>query len=260
MIFIIPISRMAVILIEVTNHCNLKCNNCTRFCDVDHENRYFMSMEDVRKAIKSVQGFKQQIGIMGGEPTLHPQFRDICWEMTKIPLHQRSLWTNGCNYDEYRDVIESTFLPENIIFNNHEDDSDTDIHHPLRYKSKDLIKDDFLRGLLTANCWVQWRWGASITPKGGYFCEVAAAMDMRDGGDNGIRLTDNWWNKDPNEFLDQVIKFCPNCSGCVPMDGEKANSCAKNIKVNQESILKKIKSGWYPYDHRKLKKDGNDIL
>jgi hypothetical protein len=181
--------------------------------------------------------------------------------MTKIPVEQRSLWTNGFKYDEYRDVIEATFLPENIIYNNHQDESDTDVHHPLRYKSSELVKDDFLRGILVGNCWIQWRWVASITPKGGYFCEVAAAMDMRDGGHNGYTIKDGWWDKDPNDFIDQVIKFCPNCSACVPLKGELA-SCknTEEVKTTDEEIYKRLKKGWKPWEHRKLSKDGDDIL
>lgn len=220
-----------------------------------------MSIPDVQKAIRSLNGFKQQIGIMGGEPTLHPEFRRICYEMTKIPIERRSLWTNGFKADEYRDVIEDTFLPENIIYNNHEDDSDVDVHQPIGLKSKDLVEDDFLRGLLIGNCWVQWRWAASINPKGGYFCEVAAAMDMRDNGHYGHEIKPGWWDKDPNEFLDQVMHFCPNCSACVPMKGQRANAKDTAIYgVDEKSIMERIRLGWYPYDHRKLKKDGNDIL
>jgi hypothetical protein len=220
-----------------------------------------MSLHDVRSAITSLKGFKQQVGIMGGEPTLHPEFRRICFEMTKIPLEQRSLWTNGYKLEEYRDVIDATFLPENIIYNNHEDDADQDIHQPLRHKSSELVKDPFLRGLLIANCWVQWRWAASITPKGGYFCEIAAAMDMRDNRDNGYKLTPDWWRKDPNEFLDQVMHFCPNCSACVPLTGEKATGKIENTeKLTDEDIFKRIQSGWFPYEHRKVIKDGNDMV
>lgn len=257
----IPIYRQSVIHLEITNFCNLKCNNCSRFCNINHSNKYFMSILEIKEAIRSLKGFKQQIGIMGGEPTMHPEFRRICFELTAIPIEQRSLWTNGFKYDEYRDVIENTFLPENIIYNNHEDDSDIDIHQPLHYKSSELIKDPFLRGLLIGNCWMQWRWGASITPKGGYFCEVAAAMDMRDNGNNGYTIKPEWWNKDPNEFIDQVKHFCPNCSACVPMSGDLAKGGVDpHDNITEQDIFKTIKNGWYPYDHRKVLKDGNDII
>ena len=252
---------MAVAHIEITNHCTLQCTNCTRFCDKSGHERYYMSIEDVRKAIRSLKGFKQQIGIMGGEPTLHPKFREICWEMTVVPKAQRSLWTNGFNYEKYKDVIEDTFLPENIIYNDHKDDKDYDIHHPLHYRSKDIVKDDFLRGLLTGNCWVQWRWGASINPKGAYFCEVAAAMDMKDNGNYGYKVEPGWWDRNPNDFIDQVMRFCPNCSACVPMDGDIIGT-KKSRRVNRrttESILRSLKN-WRPWEHRKVSKDGNYII
>src|SRR3990167_8052720 len=98
----IPIYRMPVIQIEVTNSCSLQCSQCTRFVG-HHKKPFFMDLAMVEKAIKSLKGFTKAIGIMGGEPTLHPQFKEICELVRKlIPnRRQRSLWTNGFKWHEY---------------------------------------------------------------------------------------------------------------------------------------------------------------
>lgn len=57
--------------IEVTNACNLLCANCTRFVG-HHRKPFFMDLDTVRKGINSLDGYKYGIGMMGGEPTLHP--------------------------------------------------------------------------------------------------------------------------------------------------------------------------------------------
>ena len=67
---------MACIQIEVTNKCTRACANCTRLVG-HHREPFFMSLADVRKAIVSLDGFKGNIGLMGGEPTLHPDFLNI---------------------------------------------------------------------------------------------------------------------------------------------------------------------------------------
>ena len=72
-----PLSEMSVIQIEVTNACWLKCANCTRHVG-HHRKPFFMDLDYVEKAIDSLEGFEGNIGMMGGEPTLHPKFDDIC--------------------------------------------------------------------------------------------------------------------------------------------------------------------------------------
>ena len=72
-----PIYDAGTIQIEVTNACNLACSNCTRFVG-HHPKPYYMDLDVVRAAIESLDGFQNCIGLMGGEPTIHPQFSDIC--------------------------------------------------------------------------------------------------------------------------------------------------------------------------------------
>lgn len=219
-----------------------------------------MTVEQVDRAIESLQGYQGNIGIMGGEPTMHPDFRRICFSLTNVPKSKRSLWTNGYKMSGYKDVIDATFLPENIIYNPHKDEEDT--HQPLEFKVSELVDDKELMWKLIMNCWVQWRWSASIIPIGkrpedlrGYFCEVAAALDLLNtGGKNGMPLDERWWDKDPNEFLWQVEAICPNCSGCVPMEqvGAWSRNKVKAGKLTREDIDAQLKKRWRPYEHRKV--------
>ena len=66
-------SDMQTIQIDITNACNKKCSNCTRFCG-NHEKTFFMDFETFKRAVNSLKGYDGVIGVMGGEPTLHPQF------------------------------------------------------------------------------------------------------------------------------------------------------------------------------------------
>ena len=106
----IPTYRQPVIQIDITNACNLECSNCTRFVG-HHKKPYLMDIEMVEKAILSLttpfstpwqdfpKGFSGQIGIMGGEPTIHSKFAEICKLMqTHVTREKRSLWTDGARY------------------------------------------------------------------------------------------------------------------------------------------------------------------
>lgn len=244
-----------------------------------------MDLETFEKALKSMEAFPGYIGVMGGEPTLHPQFREICKLMQKLvpDKNQRELWTNGLNWDKYKEVIDETFCKDHIIYNDHKD-KEVGEHQPLLVAAADIIDDRELMWRLIGNCWVQWRWGASITPKGGFFCEVAAAQDELFQGPGGYKLEKGWWNKNPNEFADQVKRYCPNCSAAIPMEGisshvswdsisksnakrlEKVNSPKykkgkfkiANFKLTEADIEKIVCKGWTPWSHRPYKQSGPD--
>ena len=64
---------MEFIQIDITNACNMRCSNCTRFCG-NHEEVFFMDFDTFKRAVDSMDGFEGVTGIIGGEPTLHPEF------------------------------------------------------------------------------------------------------------------------------------------------------------------------------------------
>lgn len=64
---------MQTIQIDITNACNLQCSNCTRFCG-NHKKPFFMDFDTFKRAVDSLDGYNGVIGVMGGEPTLHPEF------------------------------------------------------------------------------------------------------------------------------------------------------------------------------------------
>ena len=64
---------MQTIQIDITNACNKACSNCTRFCG-NHKKPFFMDFDTFKKAVDSLDGYNGVTGVMGGEPTLHPEF------------------------------------------------------------------------------------------------------------------------------------------------------------------------------------------
>lgn len=244
-----------------------------------------MDLATVTKAIESLKGYPGNIGMMGGEPTLHPQFVEICKIYQELipDRRRRQLWTAGYKWEEYEEIIKETFDPDLIIYNDHQDLNEG-IHQPLLLAAEDVLLDRELMWRLIGNCWVQWRWSASITPKGGFFCEVAAALDMLFEGPGGYPLEKGWWDKDPEEFVDQVKRYCPKCSAAIPMTrpsshdeydlASKGNAMRlekmrspKHMqgkirifdgKFSEGDIEKAVKEGWSPWDHRSYKQNAPD--
>lgn len=261
----IPIYDMRVIHIEITNACNLECANCTRFIG-HHKKPYMMDLKTVRKAIESLEGFPGRVGLMGGEPTCHPQFREICQIFREmIPdKDRRQFWTNGYKWKEYeRDILE-TFHPHNCHYNDHTHDDG--VHQPLLIAAEDVIENKELMWKLIDKCWIQERWSASITPKGAFFCEVAAARDIMFDGPGGYPIEKGWWNKKPEDFQDQVQQHCRLCSAAIPMP--RPSHHADNDLVSP-TIMKKLKEvdsprlkrgNTEPFDRKFTTEEINELL
>ncbi len=256
----IPLFEKKVIHLEVTNACNMKCANCTRFIG-HYKKTFFITLDEVRQAIVSLKGFKGNIGLMGGEPTIHPQFAEICkiYQEMIPDIRRRQLWTNGCNWKKYEAVIYETFDPDLIIYNDHKN-PDEGIHQPLLIAADDIIDDKELMWKLIDECWIQKRWAASMTPKGGFFCEVAAAQDNLFNGPGGYSLEKGWWNKTPEQFKDQIRRYCLNCSAAIPMHRPSAHDVNDTISKSVEKKLKCVMSpkylqGGVTIYNKKLSKD-----
>lgn len=71
--------------LEITLKCNAPCLNCNKFCNMQdlgivYGDEMDMSLHDVERFIEQVKtiGNVQDIRIMGGEPTVHPFYAEIC--------------------------------------------------------------------------------------------------------------------------------------------------------------------------------------
>ncbi len=226
---------MWLIQIEITNACILQCANCTRFVG-HHRKPFFMRIEQVEKAIDSLEGYRGGVGIMGGEPTLHPEFEEICrLVQKKIPIKRRGLWTSGYKWKEYKRLIYKTF-GENVFYNDHTGEGQK--HQPLLIGIQEVLGDRKFAKELIDKCWIQERWSASITPKGGFFCEVAAAMDLLFEEQGGYSIVKGWWNRTPNQFQDQVERYCFKCSGALPLPSISNKDCDYISPANFKTLQK----------------------
>lgn len=95
--------------IAVVNYCNLKCKYCFAD-DMIQEPNKTITLDDYKKILEfcsRVPGMNH-IGIIGGEPTLHPHFDDILKE-TNIYCREcntdATLFTNGIELEDYLPLI-----------------------------------------------------------------------------------------------------------------------------------------------------------
>lgn len=94
--------------IAVTNYCNLKCPYCFAD-DMIQEKSISITMEDFCRILEWVSRTpKNHVGIIGGEPTLHPQFDEILKETNRYCKECNTgatLFTNGIELEKWMPLI-----------------------------------------------------------------------------------------------------------------------------------------------------------
>lgn len=252
----IPVAHKKCIQIIVTHLCEnrSKCVHCSQ--SVPHQAKPFvMSLAEVEQALRSLEDYPGHVGIFGGNPLLHPEFPEICALLKKyVPVKaRRELWCSNSGWEKHRAVIDDTFYPELVAFNAHED-AQPCWHQPTHISPMEVldgtvntpIKDATNRYAIIDNCWVDLRWSAAITPKGAFFCEVAAARAHLFGDIEGLPVTPGWWKQMPGAFVGQA-RTCLHCSIPLPMaeipndfgGSELASDCAHGRLINAKSPASK---------------------
>lgn len=237
----IPPSQHQCVQIVITNICPMSCCHCSQMCPhVPKDREYFMSLDQVEEALKSLEGKPGNVGMFGGEPTLHPQFGEICELYRKyIPVKaRRELWTNGLKWKTYKDIIEDTFYKELVAYNEHEKEQPC-WHQPNNIGLEEIRDGLFEKFSLRENCWVQQRWSSAITPMGAYFCEVASAREYILNRWKGLKVEPGWWKRPLSDFNYQM-QSCDDCSMCIPIPDKYGDSqiCDVLSKKNMDAFRK----------------------
>lgn len=98
--------------ISIINKCNLECDYCFAKDMTNNPNFYQISFEEYKKLFQFIinsQSYKH-IGIIGGEPTLHPNLKDILiYTNNQCKLNNATalLFTNGINLLPFIPYIEN---------------------------------------------------------------------------------------------------------------------------------------------------------
>lgn len=102
--------------IPVVAGCNLKCNNCSFFCNYIDEN-FYVDIEELRKDIKELSKKIdiKRIRILGGEPLLHPEVCNILVSAREIfPESEICIVTNGILLPQMGESFWKTLIDERI--------------------------------------------------------------------------------------------------------------------------------------------------
>jgi hypothetical protein len=268
-----PISEAWCIQIELNNYCPHSCAYCTRFTHhLRDDQKYNLGPETLKYILNAMEfkGYEGKLGIIGGEPTVHPQFEligKVIFDNWTAKGKYIALWSSGgTKFYRWKEMIDKVFSW--IAFN---DKRDPACHHQaMTMAPKDMVPDEILRQELIENCWVQREWCPSITPKGVYFCECAAAWARILDGPDGWSMDEDWLNYGPEEYKSQMWA-CQLCGMCVPQPAQGLGEREKISKsvlaefeehninvtgfelaedfVDREEYAKRIAVGWAPGEY-----------
>ena len=269
---------MRIIQIDITNACIHNCSNCTRFCG-HHKKPFFMSLETFERAVDSLDGYVGTVSMMGGEPTLHPEFEHLIkYLASKYPKKEKNpllkpqrnfldaihevemdhVFLHPCKADPsgYRQTVQGPglwsamggqykkyyeLIQDSICYQALNDHSHVMYHQPALISRSALGIPDDEWVELRDNCWVQNLWSACVTTKGAFFCEVAGALDMLFDGPGGWPIEPGWWKRTPEEFRDQ-LHWCELCGLALNTFSRNANEEIDDVSADIYERLKNVGS------------------
>ncbi|MDE3271399.1 radical SAM protein [Pseudoalteromonas sp. G4] len=198
-----------LIEIDITYLCNLRCNNCNRSSAQAPEASH-ISLADIRKFVtETIDGKRhwRRIRILGGEPTLHPEFLDIIQVLLKLKEQ---------GYADVIEVVSNGFgpkvkralaqIPDGIELENSEKAGNT---QPMFGPFNLAPKDDYLHKFsdFRHGCDIMHSCGIGLTPLGYFPCAVAGGID---------RVTEGGCGRDhlPHDFDEMRDLLARNCQLC----------------------------------------------
>ena len=259
----IPPRKQWCIQIDVTNACTRACSNCTRMTAHARE-PFFMDRACFERACDALATFptesdpdpfgrRKVVGIIGGEPLLHPEFGVLVTIMRRFLPNAafRGLWT-GVNWPLHRHADDvhrllggwstSVSPGESGGYLNWNMHLPACIHQPVLVAIQDVVHDDARMWELINRCPLQEQWSATITPKGFFFCEVAGAMDMVFDGPGGLPVTPGCWRHDLAEYRGQIEQWCPRCGVCLPLTGRRDDEQQDDVSESNARTLRHLGS------------------
>ena len=206
----IYIPNLKRIEIDLTYICNLRCAGCCRSCAQAPEHLH-ISIDQIYQFLLETEKKNfhwESVHLLGGEPTLHPQFLEIIsiltdWFEKNSPDTDLKVISNG-----HGSYVQNKLkqIPKRWLYQtSFKEGSDNEYFEPFNLAPIDIPKwqeEDFRKG-----CWITQDSGIGLTPLGYFHCAIAGGIEriMKiDGGFSSIP-------SHPWEFLDMMDKYCRYC-------------------------------------------------
>ncbi|WP_342675930.1 radical SAM protein [Methanofollis sp. UBA420] len=196
--------------IDITYECHLRCLNCARSCS-QAPDIAAMTVSQIEKFVTESISHSvkwEKIGVLGGEPMLHPDLLEILeallsYKETYSPETFIQITTSGYG-KEVQDVIAA--VPEGVIVNNtHKIQAYQEKFEPFNLAPVDqriFCLSEYRNGCsTTTDC------GLGLNTYGYYPCGPGGSIDRVMGFDIGLKHLP----RSRNEIFPQMDQLCRHC-------------------------------------------------
>jgi len=198
------------VAMDITYACDLRCYNCNRSCSQDPSDDH-MSLGQIRWFLEESRRRQirwKRIGLLGGEPTCHPQFLEVVDLVVRYrdqfsPDTQVRVVSNG-HSDRAKRLLAQ--LPPGVLV---KDTAKSSREQPSFYTFNVAPIDlpDYRAMDFSNACPVAQDCGLGVTPYGYYPCSVAGAIDRTFGFDLGRKALP----ADRDGMKQELRTFCALC-------------------------------------------------
>jgi len=208
---------------HLTYRCNLACACCNRACFLPPATED-MTLDDAAEFCRQAAELRwdPRIMLIGGEPTLHPDFHAFVELAAAFAPGRVEVWSNGCGptsaaalarvrADGLAQVVDGTQKTRSV----------THDVFDIFVAPKDWGHDRGPCGTHASYAWPDC--GISVDHDGYTLCCMGGAIDGHLGlGVRTKRLADLW---DPDFAAQQTAALCASCGQHLGIDAEKIAGC-----------------------------------
>lgn len=244
--------------IDITYECNLKCIGCNRSCGQVPSTEK-LGIQDIEKFIGESVHYKKKwqiINILGGEPTLHPDFLKILSLLQQYaesfsPETIIKVVSNGITERSRLLCEEARNKYKNVIidYSSYKTTNNVDYFTPFNDAPVDDV--NFKEADFTKACWVTDYCGIGLTPRGYFACAVCGGIDRVQNGNRGVG---SFTELTEEKLKEHYSTFCPLCGNFMYYEQNAGNFIPRCEKEPFKNIVSPAWKKLYTLNYSKMEK------
>ena len=221
--------------LDITYDCNLKCQACNRSCTQARTTEH-MSLAQVREFVAESIAIGRRwevINVLGGEPTLHPEFHEIVQTLVRdyvdgfSPETVVQITSNG-----FGDTVQKRLaaLPEHprLVVNRESFKDTTRVPYFTPFNDAPIDDPSFAEAEYRKGCWVTSYCGIGLNHLGYFPCAVAGGIErVASLGRAVLSLTEV--DQEIADALDTYCRLCGNFKHYEQSRGEFVPRSEKDV-------------------------------